>query len=143
MLWPIDSQQEPDSQYPYILTTGRVMSQWHTGTMTRRSPALDNESPEGFVEINPDDAKKLGIEDGDLVQVTSRRGKIQTKAVITDRIKCGVLFIPFHFAESAANMLTNPALDPVAKIPELKVCAVAIQATKQANSTTQASILKT
>lgn len=123
--------EEPDSEYPYVLTTGRVMSQWHTGTMTRRSPALNNESPEGFVEVNPEDAKRLGIEDGDLVEVASRRGKIQTKALVTATIKPGVIFIPFHFAESAANVLTNPALDPVAKIPEFKVCAVAIQATTQ------------
>jgi len=123
--------EEPDSQYPYILTTGRVMSQFHTGTMTRRSPALNNEFPEAFVEVNPEDASKLGIEDGDWVEVASRRGKIEIKALVSDKVKPGVLFIPFHFAECAANVLTNPALDPIAKIPELKVCAVAIQATKQ------------
>jgi predicted molibdopterin-dependent oxidoreductase YjgC len=123
--------EEPDSQYPYILTTGRVMSQWHTGTMTRRSPALDNEFPEAFVEVNTGDANRLGIEDGDWVEVTSRRGKIRIKALVSDKIRPGVIFIPFHFAECAANMLTNPALDPIAKIPELKVCAAAIQPTEQ------------
>ncbi|GAH48009.1 unnamed protein product, partial [marine sediment metagenome] len=117
----------PDEDYPYFLTTGRVISQWHTGSMTRRSPALDSEFPEPFLELSPGDAEKLGIEDGDKVEVSSRRGEIQITALVTDRIKAGVVFIPFHFAESAANVLTNSALDPVAKIPELKVCAVRIK----------------
>lgn len=117
----------PDEDYPYILTTGRVMSQWHTGSMTRRSPALESEFPEAFIELSPEDAEKLGVKDGSQVEVSSRRGKIQTTALVTDRLKPGVVFIPFHFAESAANVLTNPALDPVAKIPELKVCAVQIK----------------
>jgi len=118
----------PDEDYPYILTTGRVMSQWHTGSMTRRSPALESEFPESFIELNPGNAEKIGIKDGGQVEVSSRRGKIQTTAFVTDRIKPGVVFMPFHFAESAANQLTNPALDPVAKIPEFKVCAVRIKA---------------
>jgi predicted molibdopterin-dependent oxidoreductase YjgC len=83
------------------------------------------------VEVNTEDANRLGIEDGDWVEVTSRRGKIRIKALVSDKIRPGVIFIPFHFAECAANMLTNPALDPIAKIPELKVCAAAIQATEQ------------
>jgi len=117
----------PDKDYPYLLTTGRVISQWHTGSMTRRSPALESEFPEAFVEINPEDARELGIGDTEQVEVSSRRGKIQLKALVTDRIKQGIVFIPFHYAEAAANMLTNPAFDPVAKIPEFKVCAVKIQ----------------
>ena len=117
----------PDEDYPYFLTTGRVISQWHTGSMTRRSPALDSEFPEPFLELSPGDAEKLEIEDGDKVEVSSRRGEIQITALVTDRIKAGVVFIPFHFAESAANVLTNSALDPVAKIPELKACAVRIK----------------
>ncbi|MBA7560268.1 Formate dehydrogenase H [subsurface metagenome] len=117
----------PDKSYPYLLTTGRVISQWHTGSMTRRSPALESEFPEAFIEINPGDARELGIKDSEQVEVSSRRGKIQLKALVTDKIKQGIVFIPFHYAESAANVLTNPALDPVAKIPELKVCAVKIQ----------------
>jgi len=117
----------PDEDYPYLLTTGRVIAQWHTGSMTRRSPALESEFPEPFIEINPDDAKKLGIENKELVKVSSRRGDIQVKSLVTDRIKLGVVFIPFHYAEAAANVLTNPALDPIAKIPEFKVCAVKIE----------------
>ena len=115
-----------DDEFPFILTTGRVYTQWHTRSMTGRSPTLDSEFPEGFLEINPEDAKRLGINNEDLVEVSSRRGLIQTRAHITDRIESGVVFLPFHFAESAANRLTNPALDPIAKIPEFKVCAVAI-----------------
>jgi len=117
----------PDKDYPYLLTTGRVISQWHTGSMTRRSPALESEFPEAFVEINPEDARELGIKNSEQVEVSSRRGKIQLKTLVTDKIKQGIVFIPFHYAEAAANVLTNPALDPVAKIPELKVCAVKIQ----------------
>ncbi len=124
--------EQPDDQYPYLLTTGRVMAHFHTGTMTRRSPALNSEFPEGFVEISPEDAQKLGIKNNDLVQVASRRGEIQTKALVTDRIKPGVVFMPFHFAEGAANVLTSSALDPIAKIPELKVCAVSIRAAEPA-----------
>jgi len=119
--------ENPDDEFPFALTTGRVMSQWHTRSMTGRSPTLDAECPEGFVEINPEDARKLGISDRDLIEVSSRRGKIQTKARITDKVMPGVLFMPFHFAKEAANRLTNPALDPIAKIPELKVCAAAIR----------------
>jgi formate dehydrogenase alpha subunit len=118
--------EEPDEDYPYILTTGRVLFHWHTGTMTRRSGTLTDQMDEAFIEINPDDAKKIGVEDGDFVGVTSRRGEISLKALVTDRILRGVVFIPFHFSEAAANILTNPALDPKAKIPELKVCAVQI-----------------
>jgi len=117
----------PDKDYPYLLTTGRVIAQWHTGSMTRRSPALESEFPESFIEINPEDAKKLGIKDKEPVKVSSRRGEIQVKSLVTDRIKPGVVFIPFHYAEAAANVLTNPALDPIAKIPEFKVCAVKIE----------------
>ncbi|HUV55660.1 MAG TPA: formate dehydrogenase subunit alpha, partial [Dehalococcoidales bacterium] len=117
----------PDKDYPYLLTTGRVIAQWHTGSMTRRSPALESEFPESFIEINPDDAKKLGIKDKEPVKVSSRRGEIQVKSLVTDRIKPGIVFIPFHYAEAAANVLTNPALDPIAKIPEFKVCAVKIE----------------
>lgn len=117
----------PDAEYPLILTTGRLLFHFHTGTMTRRAKALDEHVPEGMVEINPQDAKKLGIDNGEQVKVSSRRGEINIKALVTDRVGPGVVFIPFHFAEAAANTLTIAELDPVAKIPELKVCAVAIQ----------------
>jgi formate dehydrogenase alpha subunit len=118
--------EEPDNAYPYILTTGRILPHWHTGTMTRRSPTLTNQVNEAYVEINPIDAETIGIIDGERVTVESRRGKITLKATVTEGIKEGVVFIPFHFSEAAANVLTNTALDPIAKIPELKVCAVNI-----------------
>ncbi len=121
----------PDEEFPLILTTGRVPSQWHTRSMTGRSPTLDSEFPEGFVEINPEDAQRLGISNGEIVKVSSRRGEIQAKARVTEKINPGVVFIPFHFAERAANRLTNPALDPIAKIPEFKVCAVNIKAVEK------------
>jgi formate dehydrogenase alpha subunit len=114
-------------EYPFILTTGRNLFQFHTGTMTRRSPKLEREAPEPYVEIRGDDAKRLGIEDGDRVSVSSRRGSISLKARVTDRIIPGSIFIPFHYAEAAANWLTNAALDPASNIPELKVCAAKIE----------------
>lgn len=120
--------ENPDDEFPFVLTTGRLMPHWHTRSMTGRSPTLNAECPEGFIEINPEDANKLGVSGDDLVEVSSRRGKIRTKARVTDKIKPGIVFMPFHFAEGAANRLTNSALDPVAKIPELKVCAVSVRA---------------
>jgi len=120
--------EQPDENYPFILTTGRVLFHFHTGTMTRRSPTLTTQISEGYVEINPDDAMKLGVNQGELVTISSRRGQITTKVLITEIISPGTVFIPFHFAESAANTLTNGrALDPIAKIPELKVSAVQIK----------------
>jgi formate dehydrogenase alpha subunit len=119
--------EEPDEEYPYILTTGRVLFHWHTGTMSRRSPTLRRQLDRPYVEMNPRDAERLGIEDGDRVRVRSRRGEITLEAFITEDIKENVVFIPFHFSEAAANILTNPALDPKAKIPEYKACAVTIE----------------
>ncbi len=116
----------PDEEYPYILTTGRLLFHWHTGTMTRRSETLTDQVNQAFMEVNPVDADKLGIEDRETVKVTSRRGEIKLKAQVTNRIKPGTVFIPFHYAEAAANKLTNNALDPIAKIPEYKVCAVKV-----------------
>jgi formate dehydrogenase alpha subunit len=119
--------ENPDQEYQYILTTGRLLFHWHTGTMTRRSKTLSDQLNEAYVEVNPTDAALLGIKDGEQVKVSSRRGEITLKARFTGRIKRGTVFIPFHFAEAAANRLTNNALDPKAKIPEYKVCAVKIQ----------------
>jgi len=116
----------PDTEFPFILTTGRLMFHYHTGTMTRKIPPLNSEVSAGFMEINPQDAKGLGVGDGEKVVVRSRRGEIQISASITEKVAPGVVFIPFHFAESAANVLTSRVLDPEAKIPELKVCAVNI-----------------
>jgi formate dehydrogenase alpha subunit len=116
-----------DSLYPLILTTGRSIWHWHTGTMTRRSETLDNEVKTGWVEINTKDAEELGIDDGELVRVSSRRGQIEIPAKVTADIKAGEVFIPFHFKECPANILTNNALDSVSKIPEYKVCAVLVE----------------
>ncbi len=115
-----------DEAYPFWMTTGRVYAHYHTGTMTRNSPALDREAPEGFLEINPGDAAVLDILDGQKIRVASRRGEIETRIMITDRVEKGVVFMPFHFEEANVNKLTNPAYDPIAKIPELKVCAVSL-----------------
>ena len=122
------SAEQTDKEYPYILTTGRQLFQYHTGSMTRRVKPIDKISPESYVEINPDDAQALSIESGAKVKVISRRGSITVKAVVTKRPVKGVVFIPFHFKEAAANALTsNSSLDPVAKIPSLKVSAVRIE----------------
>jgi predicted molibdopterin-dependent oxidoreductase YjgC len=118
----------PDEDYPFTLTTGRLMFHWHTGTMTRRSEKLHQEVPEAFVEVHPDDAAEIGLNGSPRVRVTSRRGQIELGVRITAEIRPGVVFIPFHFAEAAANVLTSAALDPIAKIPEYKVCAVKMEA---------------
>ncbi len=123
-----EPDEAPDEEYPLTLTTGRIMFHFHTGSMTRRSDKLHQEVPEGYVEISPRDANRLGIGRSERVRVISRRGEIETLAWVTRRVPPGVVFIPFHFAEAAANVLTNPALDPVAKIPEFKVCAVRVEA---------------
>ncbi len=113
------------------MITGRVLYQFHTRTMTGRSSGVDEIYPEALVEINSKDAKKLKIKDGEVVWVKSRRGKIKLKASVNGKVMEGTVFIPFHFLESPANALTNTALDPVAKIPELKVCAVRIEKIKK------------
>jgi len=117
----------PDNDYPFSLTTGRVMYQYHTRTMTMRTPGLDEREPECFVEIASEDAMLHDVRNNDLLRVASRRGFVTARARITDSVSRGVLFMPFHYADAAANILTNPACDPVAKIPEYKVCAVRIE----------------
>jgi len=117
----------PDEEYNFTLSTGRIYWHWHTGTMTRRTSTLDREVPGGYVEIHPQDAEKLQLRDGEQVRVSSRRGQIEIAVKITEKVKEGSVFIPFHFRESAANVLTNPAVDPIAKIPEYKICAVKIE----------------
>jgi formate dehydrogenase alpha subunit len=117
----------PDEKYPLVLTTGRVLYHFHGGNMSRHSPGLEAIYPEGKVEINPQDASKLGIADGDMVKVTSRRGEVVAKAEVVDRPDPGVVFMTFHFKEAAANLLTSAALDPVSKIPEYKVSAVRVE----------------
>jgi formate dehydrogenase (NADP+) alpha subunit len=117
----------PSRKFPFILSTGRQLYQFHTGTMTRKSDVINQVSPTGYVEIHRSDAEKLGIVNDQRVEVTSTRGKVSTQARVTDSIEQGWLFMPFHFCESPANMLTQDALDPVAKIPEYKVCAAKIR----------------
>ncbi len=116
-----------DEEYPFWLTTGRVYAHYHTGTMTRNSPSLDAEVREGYLEVHPVDADRVGLFRGDKVKVASRRGEITAKVMVTDRVDKGLVFMPFHFVESNANVLTNPAMDPIAKIPEFKVCAVRLE----------------
>jgi formate dehydrogenase major subunit len=116
-----------DEEYPLQLTTGRYFPHYHTGTMTRNSPTLHGEMPEGHVEIHPQDAARLGLKSYDMAKIVSRRGEVVTRTVVTDLIKPGNIFMSFHFMEANANVLTNPALDPISKIPEYKVCAVRVE----------------
>ena len=115
----------PDEEYPFILSTGRVLEHWHGGSLTRNSK-LDDLYPEALVDIHPTDAARLGVKEGDIVRVSSRRGTVVLRAKVTYKTTMGVVFIPFHFREAAANLLTIDALDPLAKIPEYKACAVRI-----------------
>jgi formate dehydrogenase alpha subunit len=122
------SAEETDKDYPFILTTGRQLFQYHTGGMTRRVKPIDTVSPESYIEINPADAQALAIQEGSRVKVSSRRGAITLKAVVSKRPAKGVVFIPFHFKEAAANVLTSSStLDPIARIPSFKVSAVKIE----------------
>ncbi len=123
----IKSAELPDEEYPLILTTGRLLYHYHTRTMSGRVEGLNKKSPESFIEIHPDTASSIGVSEGDMVKVASRRGSITVKARVSDIVDRNVVFIPFHFAQGAANTLTNAALDPKSKIPEYKVCAVQIE----------------
>ncbi|MDT8273700.1 MAG: molybdopterin dinucleotide binding domain-containing protein, partial [Desulfomonilia bacterium] len=123
----IPPAEEPDATYPFILTTGRILYQYHTATMSRRSRGLNSRTPEVFVEMNPADAQRLDITQGQKLKISSRRGSIEVFAEVNDRCDEGVVFIPFHFTEAAVNRITNPVFDPVANIPEYKVCAVNIE----------------
>ena len=128
---PIDHvppAEMPDDEYPVLLSTGRVIYHWHGGQMTRRAKGLMEVYGEALVEVNPDDAQKLGLNGNKRVKVTSRRGSIEAQAWVTDRVPPGMIFANFHFPESAVNELTLAALDPVAKIPEYKICAVKVEA---------------
>lgn len=122
----LDPAELPDGEYPFLLTTGRLPFHFHTGTMTREAPHLVEEVDEPWLEIHPEDARGLGLRDGEVVEVSSRRGSVRVKARLTEGIRQGTVFLPFHFREAPANLLTIKALDPVAKIPEFKVCAVKI-----------------
>jgi predicted molibdopterin-dependent oxidoreductase YjgC len=116
-----------DAEYPTLLTTGRVHQHYHTGTMTRKGSALNSLYPEPLAEINAADAKIMDIADGSYINIISRRGRLKVKTTVSEMTDRGVVFMPFHFYESAVNLLTNGVLDPVSKIPEFKVCAVRIE----------------
>ncbi|CUW38134.1 Formate dehydrogenase subunit alpha(Molybdopterin oxidoreductase,266-697;Molydopterin dinucleotide-binding domain,777-881) [Magnetospirillum sp. XM-1] len=118
----------PDAAFPFLLSTGRVLEHWHTGSMTRRSGVLDTLQGVPAVNVSPVDMARLGLDEGAMVRLESRRGSIQAVAAADSRLEPGALFMPFCFTEAAANLLTNPVLDPVAKIPELKVSAVRLYA---------------
>lgn len=117
----------PDAEYPFWMTTGAEFAHYTTGTMTRRCLTLDMEMPELITDLHPGDAEELQVQDGDIVRVSSRRGSILSRVRFSDRVKRGIIFMPFHFEEAAANLLTNPAMDPISKTPEYKVCAVRIE----------------
>jgi formate dehydrogenase alpha subunit len=117
----------PDDEYPYVLTTGRSIFHYHTGTMTQRTPKLDDEVRRGYVEVNSEDARKVEVKDKDLVILETRRGSIEAEVRVTDNVPPGFLFVPFHFPDSCANVLTNPALDPSCKCAETKVCAAKME----------------
>ncbi len=134
----VPPDERPDAEFPLVLTTGRVLYQYHSRTMTGRSPGLDALRPEPEVEINPQDAERLGIRSGDRVRLVSRRGMVEVNASVTERVAPGLVFLPFHYAQGAANLLTNPALDPVARIPELKVCAVRLEVPARSGRSGQA-----
>ena len=122
-----DPVELPDEEYPFVMNTGRQLYHWHTGTMTRRAAGLDAREPTAIVEIHPEDAARLGVTEGDLVRLTSRRNGMFTAVRVSERVARGQVFVPFHFREAAANLLTNPVLDPYAKMAELKICAVRIE----------------
>jgi formate dehydrogenase alpha subunit len=125
----IPPAEQPDDEYPLYLTTGRVLYQYHTGTMTRKTEGLNERAPENFIEVSSKDAETYTLTDGAKITIASRRGQVDAVVKISKMAVAGTVFMPFHFAESAANKLTNSALDPVCKIPELKVCAVKLSAT--------------
>ncbi|MBA0124817.1 formate dehydrogenase subunit alpha [Haloechinothrix sp. YIM 98757] len=122
----LPGKELPDEEYPYVLNTGRLLEHWHTGSMTRRSYALDSISPRAEAYVHPGDAAELGLTDGGLARVISRRGEIELHVKVSHREARGNVFIPFHFREAAANLLTIDEIDPTGKIPEFKFCAVRI-----------------
>jgi formate dehydrogenase major subunit len=118
----------PDAEYPFILSTGRQLEHWHTGSMTRRSMVLDALEPNASAQLSRGTISKLGIQAGDMVRVSTRRGTVELASRQDDAVPDGVVFIPFAYVEAAANLLTNPKLDPFGKIPEFKFCAAKVEA---------------
>jgi formate dehydrogenase major subunit len=123
----IPPAEEPDAEYPMVLTTGRQLEHWHTGAMTRRANVLDELEPEAVASLAPAELRRLGIAAGEQIRVTTRRGVIELKARADSAVAPGQVFIPFCYAEAAANILTNPQLDPIGKIPEFKFCAAKVE----------------
>jgi formate dehydrogenase major subunit len=123
----VPPDEVPDAAFPMILTTGRLLEHWHTGAMTRRASVLDAIEPEAVAMLSPRELRRLGVPPGGRVRVATRRGVIELTARADRDVPEGVVFIPFCFAEAAANLLTNPALDPFGKIPEFKFCAVRVE----------------
>ncbi len=128
----LPAKELPDEEYPFVLNTGRLLEHWHTGSMTRRSYALDTIAPRAEVYVHADDAARIGVRDGELAQVSSRRGSIALNLRVSAREAAGNVFIPFHFREAAANLLTIDEVDPVGKIPEFKFCAVRVEPVSEA-----------
>ncbi|MGL4913629.1 MAG: molybdopterin oxidoreductase family protein, partial [Romboutsia sp.] len=117
-------------EYPYTLVNGRVLYHYHTRTMTGRVDGLNEKSPHSYIEVNPITAEKLGFEDNEKIKVSSKRGEIETYVKVTDIVDEDVFFMPFHFADGAANYLTNTTLDAISKVPDLKVCAIKVEKIK-------------
>ena len=123
----VEPDERPDDEYPIILTTGRQLEHWHTGSMTRRASVLDALEPEAVATLSREELIKIGAKAGDMIRVSTRRGSINIMAREDADVPAGGIFIPFCFVEASANMLTNAALDPVGKIPEFKFCASRIE----------------
>jgi formate dehydrogenase major subunit len=119
--------ETPDAEFPFVLTTGRQLEHWHTGAMTRRAATLDSLEPGPVASLSRREIGRLGIRSGDMIRVSTRRGTIELAARQDDAVPDGVVFIPFAYVEAAANLLTNPALDPFGKIPEFKYCAAKVE----------------
>jgi formate dehydrogenase major subunit len=124
----IPPDEQPDSEYPMVLTTGRQLEHWHTGAMTRRAQVLDALEPEAVASLSPRKLKDLGVTPGDRIRIRTRRGAIEIMTRADSGVPDSMVFVPFCFAEAAANVLTNPALDPLGKIPEFKFCAAKVEA---------------
>ncbi|MEE8623669.1 MAG: molybdopterin dinucleotide binding domain-containing protein, partial [Alphaproteobacteria bacterium] len=123
----IPPDEEPDDAYPMILTTGTQLEHWHTGAMSRRAAVLDDLEPEAVASLAPAELSNIGAQPGDVIRIATRRGAIDITARVDSAVPQGVIFIPFCYVEAAANLLTNPALDPVGKIPEFKFCAARVE----------------
>ena len=123
--------EQPDAEFPIVMSTGRLLEHWHTGSMTRRATVLDALEPTAEVHVSPEDLDALSAKGGDMIAVETRRGRIELAARMDPNLPQGMIFVPFCFTEAPANMLTNPALDPYGKIPELKFAAARLSVVEQ------------